>query len=78
MWVWADGGSPHRDYGYVQFWPSTLEMEAMFPAPKAKAGEARQTTMMSPTRRPCDLKLNMLACSLLQVLGQVPERGSWE
>jgi hypothetical protein len=50
---WCSGYRFGRRLGnHEQFWPSTLDIEAMFPAPKAAAGVARATRIISPKMRP--------------------------
>jgi hypothetical protein len=46
-----------------------LEIEAMLPAPKAKAGEAKATRITSPTRRLWDLRVNMMAAHVFSGAG---------
>lgn len=74
MSPWEEGGQLEaraRDTGlerqevYEQFWPSTLEMEAMFPAPKAAAGLAKATKAIRPNSRPGFQRLGMMGCSKL-------------
>ena len=52
----------------LQFWPSTLEMEAMLPAPKAAAGPAKLSRTMRPMRKAGVPKLPMAAGQLVYLV----------
>lgn len=48
----------------LQFWPSTLEIPAMLPAPKAWVGLAKRQRRIIPHRRGVILKRDMAVCLL--------------
>lgn len=50
----------------LQFWPSTFEIPAMLPAPKAWACPAKRKRTASPMKRGDILKEDMAICVLLE------------
>lgn len=60
--VSAGPGSYRRGRGSegLQFWPSTFEIPAMLPAPKAWVGLAKRTSRIMPHRRGVIFKVGMM------------------